>query len=70
MIHLRFPGTVYRCKGFVRVADGMMVLQVVGRRMELTPAPEVVGPSRIVTISTVDLDEVQLGASLDACLIS
>ena len=70
MIHLRFPGTVYRCKGFVRVADGMMLLQVVGRRMELTPAPDVGGPSRIVAISTVDLDEAEVSASLDACLVA
>jgi len=67
MIHLRFPGTVYRCKGFVRFADGMMLLQVVGRRMELTPAPEVSGPSRIVAISTSDLDEAEVRASLDRC---
>jgi G3E family GTPase len=70
MIHLRFPGTVYRCKGFVRVADGMMLLQVVGRRMELTPAPDVSGPSRIVAISTVDLDEADVSASLDSCLVA
>ncbi|MGI9576886.1 MAG: CobW family GTP-binding protein [Microthrixaceae bacterium] len=70
MIHLRFPGTVYRCKGFVRVADGMMLLQVVGRRMELTPALEVGGPSRIVAISTVDLDEAEVRASLDGCLVA
>jgi len=70
MIHLRFPGTVYRCKGFVRVADGMMLLQVVGRRMELTPAPDVSGQSRIVAISTVDLDEAEVSASLDGCLVA
>ena len=46
----------------------MRLLQVVGRRMELTPAPDVAGQSRIVIISTAELDEAEVRASLEACL--
>jgi G3E family GTPase len=66
MIKRRLPANVYRCKGFIYAADDpetRYVLQVVGRRVELTPDRawgEAAPRNRIVAIAhraTLDGDE-------------
>lgn len=73
MISRRLPASVFRCKGFIRVDSGqrsLKVLQSVGRRTELTPAPdpEAAGPSRIVAIGSRALDPLQLRQAFESCL--
>ena len=68
MIKRELPGNVYRCKGFIRLADDpdhRYVLQVVGRRVELT-RDRAWGDdeplSRVVAIahrSTIDAEQLQ-----------
>ncbi len=75
MIRKDLPGSVYRCKGFVWLAGGdgrPAVLQAVGRRSELDPFDGDVGNearSRVVAISTGDIDEAELRSLFDACLV-
>ena len=75
MIKRELPANIYRCKGFVHIADDpdhRYVLQVVGRRIELiqerlwgTESPR----TRIVAIAhKSSLDPVHLDQLFDGCL--
>jgi G3E family GTPase len=73
MISRRLPAAIYRCKGFVRIHRGELpfkLLQSVGRRTELTPAPEATGPSRIVAIGRKGLDPDHLRDVFESCLVN
>jgi len=74
MIKRELPATIYRCKGFVHLADDpahRYVLQVVGRRVDLAPdRPWGSDPPRnqVVAISHRSaLDEHQLAEWFNAC---
>jgi G3E family GTPase len=76
MVKRELPGSVYRCKGFVHLADDpdhRYVLQVVGRRLDLTAdrrwdADE--PGNRIVAIAhRSTLDDTRLAALFDACAV-
>jgi G3E family GTPase len=74
MIKRELPETIYRCKGFVQLADDPQrryVLQVVGRRVDLTadrPWGDDTPRTRIVAIAhRLALDADYLGGLFDAC---
>jgi G3E family GTPase len=76
MIKRRLPANIYRCKGFIYAADdpdNRYVLQVVGRRVELTPDRawgDATRLNRIVAIAhqaTLDGDE--LITMFDECAV-
>jgi len=74
MIKRQLPANIYRCKGFVHLADApehRHVLQVVGRRIELTrdrPWGEEAPRSRIVAIAhKATLDPEHLGELFEDC---
>ncbi|MBO9453129.1 GTP-binding protein [Tropicibacter sp. R16_0] len=74
MVKRELPGNIYRCKGFVRIAEDpehRYVLQVVGRRMDLSkdrPWGSDTPQSRIVAIAHKStLNGEHLKALFDAC---
>ncbi len=75
MIKRELPANIYRCKGFVYLSDDpdhRYVLQVVGRRIELTkdrPWGTDVRANRIVAIAHKStLDPAQLGELFNGCV--
>jgi G3E family GTPase len=70
MVRRELPGSVYRCKGIVRLVDDpdrSYALQVVGRRTELTPVPGGdPATSHVVAIGR-DLAEAGLDELFDRC---
>ncbi|MBO9445776.1 GTP-binding protein [Ruegeria sp. R14_0] len=77
MIKRELPGNIYRCKGFVHLAEDpahRYVLQVVGRRLELMrdrPWGEETPQTRLVAIAHGStLDPEHLDALFNACTVS
>ena len=77
MIKRELPETIYRCKGFVHLADdaaNRYILQVVGRRIDLAldgPWGERTPQNRIVSIShRAALDPQKMGALFDSCSVA
>ncbi|HSR49011.1 MAG TPA: GTP-binding protein [Anaerolineales bacterium] len=74
MIRRELPGFVYRCKGILYTADEPTVrnvLQVVGRRMEITTLGDWGSEpprSRIVAIGSADMDVGLLTRLFDRCV--
>jgi G3E family GTPase len=75
MIKRELPATIYRCKGFVHLAEDpphRYVLQVVGRRVDLVkdrPWGSDPPHSRVVAIAHASaLDPNQLSELVDSCI--